>query len=372
MKKTLYILLLTLAMVAALCSCGNAAGKHTAAAAADSTITHARLLTIEKADSFTLVIIKNPWKEGEALHRYVLVPADSAMPAALPQGTIVRTPLKSALVYSGVHTSIMKELGAFDAVKGVCDSKFFTDPEIAQGIARNTITDCGSSMSPTIEKVIDMMPDGILLSPYQDATYGQIDNLNIPIIECADYMEYTPLGRAEWVKFYGLLLNKEQQARSIFNEVAAAYAGIKEIASQAHTHPTVLTEMVINGVWNVPGGESYMAHLLQDAGGNYPWAHDKSTGSLNLDFNSVLATAQNADVWLIKSFYIHSYADLKAFYALNDEFEAYKRHKVYVCDTNKTRLFEEFPFHPERLLKEYFVIFHPEQATDSTKYFKPL
>ena len=370
MKRLFHFTLIILVFIAVACS--NQTASHNHDTTADSTITHARLLVIEHADSFTLVTIKNPWKEGEALHRYVIVPYDSTVPASLPQGTLVRTPLKQALVYSSVHTSIMKELGMFASVKGVCDSQFFPDPDILKGIADGNITDCGSSMSPTIEKVIEMQPDGILLSPYQDATYGQIDNLNIPIIECADYMEYTPLGRAEWVKFYGLLLGKEEEAKKVFDTVVENYNNIKDYASKASSRPMVLTEMVINGIWNVPGGQSYMARILQDAGGNYPWSDDKSTGSLNLDFNQVLALAQNADVWLIKSFYIHSYQELKNFYALNDQFEAFKKHRVYVCDTNKTRLFEEFPFHPDRLLKEYFNIFHPDLAKEQTIYFHPL
>ena len=353
-------------------ACNGHTALHSHNTTADSTITHAQLLVIEKADSFTLITIKNPWKEGEALHRYIIVPYESNVPASLPQGTLVRTPLKQALVYSSVHTSIMKELGMFAAVRGVCDSQFFPDSDILKGIDDGYITDCGSSMTPTIEKVIEMQPDGILLSPYQDATYGQIDNLNIPIIECADYMEYTPLGRAEWVKFYGLLLGKEEEANKIFDTVVENYNEIKDYASKTASRPLVLTEMVINGVWNVPGGQSYMARILQDAGANYPWANDKSTGSLNLDFNQVLALAQNADVWLIKSFYIHSYQDLKNFYSLNDQFEAFKQKRVYICDTNKTHLFEEFPFHPDRLLNDYYIIFHPELAKEQTIFFRPL
>ena len=132
--------------------------------------------------------------------------------------------------------------------------------------------------------------------------------------------------------------------------------------------------MVISGVWNVPCGQSYMARLIQDAGGIHPWADDKSMGSLNLDFNQVLAVAQQADVWLIKSFYIHNYADLKGAYALNDQFRAFKERKVYICDTNESRLFEQFPFHPDRLLQDYFAIFHPELPTASKtpRYFHPL
>ena len=302
MKHTLLLCLFLYSLL--LCGCQPSKTGH-AMTGNDSLITHARLLSIEPDEGYTLVTIKNPWKDG-ILHRYVLVPADSAMPAQVPEGTVVRTPLRQALVYSSVHTSIMKELGMFKSVRGVCDSQFFTDPDVLKGVKDGFIADCGSSMTPTVEKVIEMQPDGILLSPYQDATYGQITKLDIPIIECADYMEYTPLGRAEWVKFYGLLLGREQQAAGIFDQVVQSYNAIKQHAAQAARRPMVLTEMVISGVWNVPGGQSYMARILQDAGASYPWADDKSTGSLNLDFNQVLAVAQQADVWLIKSLYIQS------------------------------------------------------------------
>ena len=337
----------------------------------DSTITSAQLLTLERADSFTLAVISDPWHNGMALHRYVLVPDSLPLPASLPEGTVVRTPIKRALVYSGVHTSLMKEFGCWDAVKGVCDAQFFTDPDVHAGVNNGAITDCGSSMTPTIEKVIAMQPDAIFLSPYQDATYGPIEKMNIPLIECADYMEMTPLGRAEWMKFYGELLGCRERADSAYAAVVQTYQDIKEaVRKTSHDPVKVLTEMVISGVWNVPGGHSYMARLIEDAGGIYPWADNESTGSLNLDFNQVLAQAQDADVWLIKSFYIHSYADLKGAYGLNDQFEAFKWQKVYVCDTNATRFFERFPFHPEVLLAEYAHLFAGQ--FDRLQFYKPL
>ncbi|MBQ7690687.1 MAG: ABC transporter substrate-binding protein [Muribaculaceae bacterium] len=371
MKLNFGLLIAALALLLSACTGGSTGGGR--GVAGDGMIAEARLLHIERCEGYTLATMGDPW-QGGVLHRYVLVPAADTLPAQLPQGTVVRTPLHRALVYSSVHTSVMKELGMFASVRGVCDTRFFTDSAVLAGVARGEIADCGDSMSPTVERVIAMQPDGILLSPYQDATYGQVTKLDIPIIECADYMESTPLGRAEWIKFYGLLLGKEREADSIYAEVVASYTAIRDSAAQATRKPMVLTEMVLNGVWNVPGGQSYMARILQDAGGSYPWADDRSTGSLNLDFNQVLARAQQADVWLIKSFYVHSYSDLKGAYALNDQFRAFQQRKVYVCDTNESRLFEQFPFHPDRLLRDYFIIFHPElqPAGAATRYFSPL
>lgn len=329
----------------------------------DSVITCARLLSMQRMPQYTLVTVGDPWKGG-VLQRYVLVPRDSRLPDDLPQGTVVRTPISNALVYSSVHTSLMRELGAIDAVKGVVDKQYFNDSIIAAGIQAGTITDCGNSMNPTVEKVIEMQPDAILLSPYQDASYGQIAKLDIPIIECADYLEYDPLGRAEWVKFYGELVGGRAKADSLYKAVVTAYNELKQKAAGAKTHPTVVTEMVISGVWNVPGGQSYMARILSDAGGRYLWADDENTGSLALDFNQVLAVAQNADYWFIKWTNINSLKDLQGANELNKEMAAFKNKRVYVCDTDKTAFFDRIPFHPEVLLREFSAIMHPELFPD--------
>ena len=362
-KKLSYIYLLAAAMLV-LSSCfrgGNTAGK--VLDAQDSIITAAKLLSMQRTPHYTLVTVGDPWKGG-VLHRYVLVPRDSVLPDDLPEGTLVRTPISRALVYSSVHTSLMRELGALDAVRGVVDSQYFNDSTLAAGIKAGTIADCGNSMNPTVEKVIDMQPDAILLSPYQDASYGQIAKLDIPLIECADYLEYDPIGRAEWVKFYGELVGKRAEADSLFDAVVTAYNDVKKKAAGAQTRPTVVTEMVISGVWNVPGGQSYMARILNDAGGKYLWADDQNTGSLALDFNQVLAVAQDADYWFIKWTNINSLSDLQGANDLNKEMAAFKNKRVYVCDTDKTRFFDRIPFHPELLLREFAAIMHPELFTD--------
>lgn len=358
------LILLNLCLLLVLGGCA----KRTAAPDAGDEA-HAQLLKMEQGKGYLKATISDPWHGGQVLHTYVLVPADSALPAKLPEGTLVRTPIRRALVYSEVHASVMRELGGYSAIKGVCDANYYTDPQVLADVKAGKIADCGSSMSPTIERVIAMKPDAILLSPYQDATYGQVTKLGIPIIECADYMEYTPLGRAEWALFYGALLGKRQEAEAFYQGVRQRYNAIKAQAATAKSQPSVITEMVISGVWSVPGGRSYMAQLIKDAGGTYSWANDKSTGSLSLDFNQVLAKAQNADFWLLKWTNINTLADLKAQYALNAEFQAFKSKKVWVCDTGKSNFFARAPFHPDLLLRDFAVVLHPELFKDAKLEF---
>lgn len=353
MKK----LFLLCALATLLVGCNGGKGDKLVAS---SLVVEAKGFTISIGDNYTLVQILNPWKVGSMLQSYLLVPRDKDLPDNLPAGTVIRTPLKSVLVYSSVHGGAINELGAIQSITGVCDASYFNMTEVQQGVKQGKIVDAGQSMSPSIEKIIELAPEAIILSPFQNAGYGALTNIGIPIIECADYMESTPLGRAEWIKLFGLLYNNSERADSIFNSVGENYKSLKTIASSQPKKPKVITETVTSGVWFVPGGNSYMAHIIADAGGDYPWSDDKSTGSLSLDFTQVFDKAHDADIWLLKTFGSDmTYQTLKSGYELNDQFDAFKNRNVYSCNTASTKLFEDFPFHPDILLKEYISIFHP-------------
>lgn len=341
---------------------------------AENEIKQASILSISHRDGFTQVDVKNPWTEGKTLHTYILVPRNAELPDDLPEGTVVRTPIERALVHSSVHACAMRDLGKIDAVKGVCDAEYYKIPEITEGLTKGTVTNAGSSMQPNIEKILEMQPDAIIVSPYQNAGYGAVETLGIPIIECADYMENTPLGRAEWMKLFGALLGCEEAADSIFESTCSEYEAVRSQADAAATKPTIISEMVLSGVWFVPGGNSYMAKMFADAGGSYPWSDNNESGSLQLDFSQVLNKAKDADVWVLKSSAINTYDDLAKAYELNSEFDAFKNRRAWVCNTTTTNLFEEFPFHPERLLRDFFIILHPELAgaEAQTTYYKPL
>lgn len=335
----------------------------------------ARLLDIEKKDGYTLVTVADPWKPGQTLHRYALVPRDKPVPGALPEAaTVVRVPLRRVVVYSDVYARPIVELGCGDAIAGVLDAQYFKTPEVAAGLKTGRITDCGSSMSPSTERIVSTAPEAIFLSPMENGGYGAVGNMGIPIVEMADYMESTPLDRARWIEFIGLLFGKEDRAAAVYEKVAEEYARVKMLAQKAATHPMVISEYAINGVWYVPGGKSYKAALYADAGAKYPWAADQSTGSLSLDFPRVLDKAQNADFWLVTVYgQTLDRKSMLALYPHNDRFRAFSNHGVYYVDSAASGIFEETPFHPERLLREYVKLFHPELLPGyELRYYKPM
>ena len=332
------------------------------------------LLSITETDGYTLVKVADPWKSGHVLHTYVLVDRNKPVPENLPEGTVVKVPVKKAIVYSDVYARPIAELGCADAIAGVMDAEYFKTKSIVDGLKNGKVTDCGSSMSPSTERIVSVQPEALFMSPMENSGYGALDKMGIPIIEMADYMEASPLDRARWIEFLGLLFGKADEAEAIYNKVADDYTSLKALAAKDEKHPSVISEYVINGVWYVPGGKSYKAALYADAGAKYPWASDTSAGSLSLDFPRVLDKAQDAEFWLVTVY--GQKLDSKSMLGLyphNDQFSAFKNHGVYYVDTATSGLFEETPFHPERLLREYVKLFHPTLLPDYTlKYYQPM
>ncbi len=341
----------------------------------DTLTSHADLLTMVDCGDYILADVKNPWDTAVSLATYALVPRDGDTPA-LPQGIkVIPTPVKSALVYSSVHAGVFKELGEIGSVTGVADASYYKIPEIKKGLIDGSVTDVGSSMSPNAEAIASLSPEVMLVSPFENAGHGIIEKLGIPILECADYMEATPLGRAEWIKLIGALTGNLKGADSIFNVTATLYNHLALQGKAAQSKPKVIVEQVTDGVWYLPGGNSYQARMLADAGGTYPWSDDKSAGSIQLSAEAVLDKGEDADYWFIKSYgYDLSLEMLAKNHQLNPRFKAFKDGNVYYCDTRSSTLYEEFPFHPDRLLREYILMLHPGLLKDDgqLKYYRQI
>ena len=445
--KKLYILLCgaTAALLMAACQ-----GGKTAAADAEAGDTlemkYAKLLTIvkhgdgeEASDEaegidyqYAEAIIANPWKAGTMLHRYILIPkgeeGDKTVARLALQRTsgmgcttdTVRTPVERSAVFIAPHCQLMYELGCQQAIRGVCDLNYINIPDVRKraasagkasagnassenassenASAQNSIVDCGSSMAPDIERIIALKPEAILVSPFENSGgYGKLDKLHIPLIEAADYMESSPLGRAEWMKFYGMLFGRaknisttaaveasttaaveasmtaagkaseatlpascELRADSLFAQIEKEYLKLKAEAGKLPKGLSILTERKTGGVWYVPGGQSTIGILLKDANARYIFSDDKHSGSLPMSPEQILAKGSQVDVWAFKYFggaplsqvqLLQEYDGYKALAAFN-------RGNIYQVDTSTVPYFELTSFHPELLLREFIILAH--------------
>lgn len=339
------------------------------------TILYARGFTIQHFTDYTSVEVRDPWDSTRILQRYLLVDRGASMPGDLPKGTVVRTPVKNIVVYTSVHAAIIDQLGEADKVIGVCEPRYMDTPSIQEGLRAGKIADLGEATAPNIEKIIDIGAEIIIASPFQNAGYGPAEKLGIPIIEAADYMESLPLGRTEWIRFYGLLFGKEVMADSIFRETEGRYLELKELAKTVTNRPTVISEKKFGSSWYMPAGDSYVAHLYNDAGADYIFKDLPGAGSTPLAFETVLDKAIHADMWLIKYNQANdmTYKDLRTEYTPYENFEAFKNRRIYTCNTGIVPYYEEFPIHPDYLLKDLVWVFHPELLPGYTpRYYRKM
>ena len=345
------------------------------------TFKYATQLTVVRHQGYVVASLKNPWKEGMTLHNYILVPDTSDLSlithhSSLPKGTIIRTPLKHSMMFTTVHCAMLMSFDKQDCISGVADLKYIKIPWIQEQVQKGKMADVGDGLSPVIEKIIDEHPDALFLSPFENSGgYGKLEDIDIPIVECAEYMETSPLGRAEWLRFYGMLFGCEEKADSLFNVIDQNYNRLKQLAQKAQSKPSVLVDKVTGSVWYVPGGQSTIGQMIRDAGGRYPWADDTHSGSVSLPFEAVLEKAGEADIWLFRYSGQHdiTYQELLSEHHGYGQFSAVKNRRTYGCDVERSYFYEESPFRPDWLLNDLIGILHPELPDLApSRYYVPV
>ena len=364
-----------------LLSCGGNRSDGQAEVGDTLLLRHARNLTIVQYADRTEVTLRNPWDTTGVLGRYLLIKDEAVKTESSSliysehsrttlNSSLVRVPLRRAAVFSSVHCALFHELGADDAVGGICDLQFFNLPYYKEGVASGRIINLGNSMQPNLEQMVNLNPDAIMPSPFENSGgLGRIERLGVPIIWCADYMEDTPLGRAEWIRFYGRLIGREAEADSIFRAVEQRYEELCAEATGATTRPRLLPEMPWSGQWTLPSQGSSSAKLYADAGADYLFKDLSGKGGVPLSTEKVVDKAVDADIWIIKH---HGPLDRGQMISDTPLLAGIKA-PIWWCDTSRTLLYEETPFHPERLLENLIAILHPELGiTSEYRYFEKL
>lgn len=344
-------------------SCGRVAPAENIAAGGDTLpMHHSSLLQMIECDGYTVVNVKNPWKKDAFLHKYILLSKDSVAPP-VPQGvTLLRTPVSNQLVFATLHAQLFVTLGCEDAISGVCDARYMSVPEVRANLDSGKIIDCGSSMDVNLERLLELSPEAAWVIPFKNGGYGKMERLDIPLVECVDYMETSPLGGAEWMRFYGRLLGVGERADSLFFSVCDNYERIKEAVASCATRPRLMCELKTGSAWYMPGGCSTMGQLYKDAGADYLFGDNGSSGSVSFSFETVLARADSADVWLVK----YGADRDKSYSSLEQEFAGYAllrpfgERRIFACNVSRMRFYEETPFRPDILLEELACLFHPE------------
>ncbi|MEM7380002.1 MAG: ABC transporter substrate-binding protein [Bacteroidota bacterium] len=347
-----------------------------------ASVTHAKGFKIKDAgEGIKLIEVSSPWPNAESGFTYALVQRNATTLTVDENeyDALVRVPVERIVVTSTTHIPALESLGVVDRLVGFPNSQFISSKETRKRIDSGLVKELGANEAINTEILMELSPDlvvGFGISGKNKA-YETLQQAGIPLVYNGDWTEETPLGKAEWVKFFAPFFGLEQKGDSIYKEIEASYATARELALKARTKPTILTGGLYKDVWYVAGGKSWMAEFLRDANTDYLWKDSENTGSIGLSIESVLERAQNADFWLNPSMHT-SYDGLKDANRHYLQFSAYQNQTVYTHtrttgETGGLLFYEYAPNRPDVVLKDLIHIFHPDLLPDHEPYFfKPL
>ncbi len=333
---------------------------------------YAENFSIEEFPTHKLLHIKNPWRgAGDTSYDYALVPKTHPLPELPPNVRIIRTPVERIIIMSTVYVGPIQALGLYDKLVGVAFPQLSNDPFLQELVAAGTVKSVQSGSGLDLESVMMLKPDLILTFATDESTFDthtQFDRAKLPAVLTSGYMEADPLARSEWIKVIGAFAQKEAEADQVFSEIAERYERLRSLAETVETRPTVFTNAPFAGVWRLPGGQSYNAQALADAGANYLWSDDTSSGGLPQDFEVILYKASDADFWINPG----SHETLKSLLSHDNRFTAFRAFREGNVFNNIKRvnsyggndMWERGINHPDEVLADLIKIFHPELLPD--------
>lgn len=329
-------------------------------------VQYATGLKIYPYDGFTVVKVTNPWPDAEQGFTYVLHKNGVAVPDSLKQFTAVQVPLKTVVVTSTTHIPSLEILGVENTLIGFPGTNFISSEKTRARIDFGKVKEAGANESLNTEVMIDLAPDAVVgfSISSNNKSLNSLQNSGMKVLYNGDWTEQSPLGKAEWIKFFGALYDKQDEANKIFDNIVSEYQKAVQLAEKATTKPTVLSGAMFQDHWYLPQGKSWAALFLIDAKADYLWADSEGTGSLNLSFETVLDKAQNADVWIGPSQFtsFKEMTDANPHYA---QFKSFKTKNVYSYSSKKGATggliyYELAPNRPDLVLKDLISIVHPE------------
>ncbi len=366
MKKKLVYVTVLLFLVSCKTEVKNTIDTTVSQPDTSTTVRYANGFKIDIFGDYKVVTVTKAWQDSDKHFKYALTEDKKNLPDSAAFDAVIILPIKKIVVTSTTHIPSLEMLGVDSTLIGFPNLNYISSNKTRKRIKKGTIRELGKNEDLNTEILIDLQPDVVVSFGVsgKNKTLDIIKNTGIPVVYNADWLETSPLGKAEWIKFFGALYDKEKEADSIFNMIENRYNKAKELALKSTNSPSVLSGSLYKDVWYAPAGKSWAAQFINDANGNYIWKKSNGTGSIQLSIESVLDKAQNAEFWIGPG-YAKNLQQMKEAHPVYTQFEAYKNKKVFGF-TNKTGetggvlYFELGPNRPDLILKDLIKILHPE------------
>jgi iron complex transport system substrate-binding protein len=340
-----------------------------------NTIEYASGLSIYKYEGYSIVKVINPWPDANKNFTYVLKEKNSIVPDSLQKYTTVQVPLRSIVVTSTTNIPFLEMLGVEKSLVGFPHTDYVSSEKTRKLIDAGSVKNVGQNEKLNMEQLIELSPD-LIVTFGVDNNNPMIENLQksgLNVMLQGDWMEQSPLGKAEWLKLFGALYGKEKEAKILFDGIVKNYNEALQLVASKKPKSTVLYGSMYQEQWFVAKGNSWVAQFMKDAKANYLWSDVEGTGSLGLSFEKILDKAKNADCWIASGSFktISELGNSNPHYS---QFDAYKKKNIYTFEsklgaTGGTVYYELAPSRPDLVLKDYIKIFHPDLLPDYTFTF---
>lgn len=338
-------------------------------------VRYASGFSIQTGNQYSRVSVRNPWPKASQSFTYIFAKKNAVIPDSLTRYPLIRVPVKRVVATSTTHLPSLDLLGESNSLIGFPNLNYISSPTIRTRIEHGKVAELGNNQNMNTELVLSLKPDVII-------GYG-IDNKNtgldllqksgLAVVFNGDWNEQSPLGKAEWIKFFGVLYGKEAEAEKQFNQIEKAYLATVDLAKKATYKPTVLSGAMYQDQWYLPQGDSWAAQFIAAAGGAYLWKDSPGSGSLALPFEAVFEKAAQADYWIGPAQFT-SYQEMAQSSPHYTQFKAYQQHKMATFSTKKGKTggllyYELAPNRPDLVLQDLVKILHPELLPHYQLYF---
>ncbi|HEY9044676.1 MAG TPA: ABC transporter substrate-binding protein [Ohtaekwangia sp.] len=357
------------------CTTREQSDKNTSALKDSLALDYAEGFKVYYQGNIKMVEVPRPFQGASSGYKYLLVPKGEEIPPHDADVKVIRTPLASIACTSTTHIPLLDYIDETDKLTGFSTTDFISSEKMRARVDAGKVTELGIDKGINLERLAVLKPD-MLMGYALSSDYGQfkkIEELGVPVVINAEYLEKHPLGRAEWIKFMAVFFNREKEADSVFQEIKKNYIATQAIAAQAAAHPSIICGVVYGDAWFLPGGQNYAARIMEDAGTHYYWNHDASNGYLELSFEAVYAKANQADLWIGTGPYA-TLAEIKTADERYTRFKAFQQKQVYTSDARKgakggSEYMELGYLRPDIILNDLVKIAHPELLPQHILYF---
>ncbi|MDM9630562.1 ABC transporter substrate-binding protein [Robiginitalea aurantiaca] len=326
--------------------------------------------------------IKSPWPGSTKTFRYALVPGAELKEYQRDLHAVdgvIGIPAKRVILTSTTHVPALETLNVHETLVGFPGLQYISSEGTRKRMASGEVQELGANENLNTEMVVALDPDlvvgfGVSGAP---SAYKTLEASGIPVVYNGDWMEENPLGKAEWIVFFGLMFGKQEAAIKAFEDVEKAYLEARSLAAGAANTPTVLSGSLYRDIWYLPGGKSWAAQFIADANAEYLWRDTDETGSLSLSLESVLEQGAEADFWIAPSQF-KRYVDMEEAEVHYRQFRAFRERNIYTYALSQGPgdglwYYELGPSRPDLVLKDLIYWFHPGLLKNYEPFFfKPL